>query len=57
MSIIEEKKGVSNVKVVTANEAVALAVKCAKVDVVGAYPISPQTSIMEYLTKYIETEN
>ncbi|MCX7758220.1 MAG: pyruvate ferredoxin oxidoreductase [bacterium] len=57
MSIIEEKKGVSSVKVVTANEAVALAVKCAKVDVVGAYPISPQTSIMEYLTKYIETEN
>lgn len=57
MSIIEDKKSLSNVKVVTANEAVALAVKCAKVDVVGAYPISPQTSIMEYLTKYIETEN
>lgn len=57
MSIIEEKKGSSITKVVTANEAVALAVKCAKVDVVGAYPISPQTSIMEYLTKYIETEN
>lgn len=51
--MLEQK---SNLKVVTANEAVALAVKCAKVDVVGAYPISPQTSIMEYLTKYIETE-
>ncbi|MEN3014656.1 MAG: pyruvate ferredoxin oxidoreductase [bacterium] len=60
MSIIEEKKtgsNLKNLKVVTANEAVALAVKCARVDVVGAYPISPQTSIMEYLTKYVETEN
>lgn len=59
MSIIEDRKETSikkNIKVVTANEAVALAVKYAKVDVVGAYPISPQTSIMEYLTKYQETE-
>jgi pyruvate/2-oxoacid:ferredoxin oxidoreductase alpha subunit len=59
MSIIEDRKETNlkkNVKVVTANEAVALAVKYAKVDVVGAYPISPQTSIMEYLTKYQETE-
>lgn len=54
MSITEEKKYIS--KVVTANEAVALAVKYAKVDVVGAYPITPQTTIMEYLTKYAETE-
>jgi pyruvate/2-oxoacid:ferredoxin oxidoreductase alpha subunit len=60
MSIIEDRRETNlkkNVKVVTANEAVALAVKYAKVDVVGAYPISPQTSIMEYLTKYQETEN
>lgn len=59
MSIIEDRKETSikkNIKVVTANEAVALAVKYAKVDVVGVYPISPQTSIMEYLTKYQETE-
>ena len=59
MSIIEDRKTKEikrNMKVVTANEAVALAVKYAKVDVVGAYPISPQTSIMEYLTKYQETE-
>lgn len=57
VSIIEKKEGISNVKVVTANEAVALAVKCSRVDVVGAYPITPQTSIMEYLAKYVETEN
>ncbi|MFN3995301.1 MAG: transketolase C-terminal domain-containing protein [bacterium] len=56
MSIIEDRKNVGTNKVVTANEAVALAVKYAKVDVVGAYPISPQTSIMEYLTKFVETE-
>ncbi len=59
MSIIEDRRETDikkNIKVVTANEAVALAVKYAKVDVVGAYPISPQTSIMEYLTKYQETE-
>lgn len=56
MSIIEDRKGIGVNKVVTANEAVALAVKYAKVDVIGAYPITPQTSIMEYLSKYIETE-
>ncbi|MGB9638090.1 MAG: pyruvate ferredoxin oxidoreductase [bacterium] len=60
MSIMEDKKNPNlkkNIKVVTANEAVALAVKYAKVDVVGAYPITPQTSTMEYITKYQETEN
>ncbi len=54
MSITENRN--QTIKVVTANEAVALAVKSARVDVVGAYPITPQTSIIEYLSKYVELE-
>ncbi|MEM2916976.1 MAG: pyruvate ferredoxin oxidoreductase [Candidatus Bathyarchaeia archaeon] len=37
----------------TGNEAVAYAVKQAKVDVVAAYPITPQTIIVERFSKYV----
>lgn len=37
----------------TGNAACALAVKAARVDVVAAYPITPQTSIAEKLASYI----
>ncbi len=40
-------------KFITANEAVAQAAKLARVDVVAAYPITPQTSIVEKIAKYI----
>ncbi|MHC1635999.1 MAG: pyruvate ferredoxin oxidoreductase, partial [Candidatus Methanospirareceae archaeon] len=38
---------------VTGNEAVARAVKAAKPDVIAAYPITPQTEIVEVLARYV----
>jgi len=40
--------------VLTGNHAVAYAVKLAKVDVVAAYPITPQTTIVEKIAELIE---
>ena len=40
-------------KYITANEAVAHAARLARVDVVAAYPITPQTSIVEKLASFI----
>ncbi|MGB9838672.1 pyruvate synthase subunit PorA [Methanothermobacter sp.] len=40
-------------KVISANQAVAEAVKLAKPKVIPVYPITPQTSISEYLAKYV----
>ncbi|MDP1553013.1 MAG: pyruvate synthase subunit PorA [Methanobacteriaceae archaeon] len=41
------------VKVISANQAVSNAVKLAKPQVIPVYPITPQTSISEYLAKYV----
>lgn len=41
-------------KSLTGNYAVALAAKMARVDVVAAYPITPQTTIVEKLAEYID---
>ncbi|MDR1721981.1 MAG: pyruvate ferredoxin oxidoreductase [Methanobrevibacter sp.] len=41
------------VKVITSNQAVAEAVKLAKPKVVPVYPITPQTTISEYLAQYV----
>ncbi len=41
-------------QVLTGNYSVALAAKMARVDVVAAYPITPQTSIIEKLAEYID---
>ena len=38
---------------INGDEAVALAVKQADVDVVAAYPITPQTIIVEKLSEYV----
>jgi pyruvate ferredoxin oxidoreductase alpha subunit len=40
-------------KVITSNQAVAEAVKLAKPDVIPVYPITPQTTISEYLAQYV----
>ena len=40
-------------KYITANEAVAHAARLARVDVVAAYPITPQTTIVEKLASFI----
>ena len=43
----------SNIKVVEGSEAVALAVKACRPHVISAYPISPQTHIVEGLAKMV----
>ncbi|MDR2829431.1 MAG: pyruvate ferredoxin oxidoreductase [Methanobrevibacter sp.] len=40
-------------KVITSNQAVAEAVKLSKPDVIPVYPITPQTTISEYLAQYV----
>lgn len=40
--------------VISGNEAVALGVKLARVEVVAAYPITPQTTIVEKIAEYVE---
>ena len=42
------------VQVLTGNYSVALAAKMARIQVVAAYPITPQTSIIEKLAEYID---
>ncbi len=44
-----------NIKPLTGNYAVAYAAKMARVQVVAAYPITPQTSIIEKLAEFIES--
>ncbi|KZX10109.1 pyruvate synthase subunit PorA [Methanobrevibacter filiformis] len=41
------------IKVMTANKAISEAVKLAKPQVIPVYPITPQTSISEYLAQYV----
>lgn len=45
---------VSKVVVLTGNEAVALGVRLSRVDVIAAYPITPQTQIVEKLSEWVE---
>ena len=42
-----------NVKVVEGSEAVAMAVKACRPEVISAYPISPQTHIVEGLARMV----
>jgi len=44
-----------NIKILTANEAVAYAVKLARVQVIAAYPITPQTECVENISEFIES--
>jgi len=44
----------SDVRIITGNEAAALAVKLAEPGVVAAYPITPQTKLAEILSEYVE---
>jgi pyruvate ferredoxin oxidoreductase alpha subunit len=41
------------IKVISANKAIAEAVKLAKPNVIPVYPITPQTSISEYLAQFV----
>ena len=40
--------------VLTGNHAAAYAVKLARVDVVAAYPITPQTTVIEKISEFVE---
>lgn len=44
----------NEVRIITGNEAAALAVKLARPGVIAAYPITPQTSLAEKLSEYVE---
>ena len=44
-------------KVITANHAVSHAVRLARVEVIAAYPITPQTSIVEELSEMCARES
>jgi len=45
-------KANSQIKVITGNAAAAIAAKLARPDVVAAYPITPQTEIIEQISKF-----
>ena len=45
----------SNVQIMTGNHAAALAAKLCKVEVVAAYPITPQSAVSEILSSYVES--
>lgn len=45
----------SNTVVITGNEAAATAAKLARVQVVAAYPITPQSAVVENLSKWVES--
>jgi pyruvate/2-oxoacid:ferredoxin oxidoreductase alpha subunit len=45
----------ANVSVITGNEAAATAAKLARVQVIAAYPITPQSPVVETLSKWVES--
>ncbi len=45
----------SNTVIITGNEAAATAAKLARVQVVAAYPITPQSSVVETLSRWVES--
>jgi len=45
----------SDVRIITANSAAALAAKLCRVQVVSAYPITPQTPVTEELAELVES--
>jgi len=48
------KKNRENFKILTGNHAAAYALKDAKVEVVSAYPITPQSPVVEKISEFIE---
>jgi pyruvate/2-oxoacid:ferredoxin oxidoreductase alpha subunit len=45
----------SNVQIITGNTAAAMAAKLCNVEVVAAYPITPQSALSEILSNYVES--
>lgn len=44
----------SNIQIITGNKAAAEAARLCRVKVIAAYPITPQSSVVEALSKYVE---
>ena len=55
--IVDTLRGsrVSTISVITGNEAAATAAKLARVQVIAAYPITPQTAVVEQLSEWVES--
>jgi pyruvate/2-oxoacid:ferredoxin oxidoreductase alpha subunit len=49
------RKNMAEVQIMTGNQAAALGAKLSHVQVVAAYPITPQTSVTEILSQFIES--
>ena len=49
------RDGAPNVSVITGNEAAATAAKLARVQVIAAYPITPQSPVVEQLSAWVES--
>ena len=45
----------SDVQIMTGNQAAAYAVKLCKVQVISAYPITPSTPVTETISQWVET--
>jgi pyruvate/2-oxoacid:ferredoxin oxidoreductase alpha subunit len=52
---MEQGKGMSKVKIINGNEAAAIGAKMSRVQVIAAYPITPQSKIPETLVKFVES--
>ena len=50
--MITKAKEKTQIKVITGNAAAATAAKLARPEVVAAYPITPQTEIIEQISKF-----
>lgn len=50
-----EEQDRTTISVITGNEAAALAVRLARVQVIAAYPITPQSPVVETLSKWVES--
>ena len=45
----------SDVQIITGNQAAAMAARLCNVQVVAAYPITPQSQLSEILSQYVES--
>jgi len=54
-AIVEPEERATNARIMTGTGAVAAAVRDAGVGVIAAYPITPQTEIVESIAEYVET--
>jgi pyruvate/2-oxoacid:ferredoxin oxidoreductase alpha subunit len=53
MIVSEKKKNMENIKILTGNHAAAYALKHANVGVISAYPITPQSPLVEKISEFI----